>query len=144
MQPKKNIWERMYVYLNKKENALREYLKRHPMLYTVIGGVSVVMFWRGVWHTADLVPFLTGPISLVLSSIVLLITGLFIYSFFVGDVFILSDIKKEEKAVEKTEAELKKEEIEIGELKNTLRKIEEEVEHLHAEHTGKHASDIHI
>ncbi len=140
MQPKKSFIHTLFSYLNKKENEFRAYLQKRPILYTLIGGVAVVLFWRGVWHTAEMIPFLTGPVSRIISSIVLLITGLFVFSFFVGDVFILSGIKKETKAVEKAEGEIKKETLEIGEIKNTLKKIEEEVDHLHKEHTNNHSS----
>jgi hypothetical protein len=134
MEPKKNFFNKSFSYLNKKENQFREYLRKRPILLTLIGGVAVVLFWRGVWHTADLIPFLSGPVSIILSTAVLLVTGLFAFSFFMGDVFMLPGIKKEEKLVQKTESEVKKEGEEIVEMKETLAEIRREIEHIHKDH----------
>ena len=75
-----------------------------------------MIFWRGIWHTADLVengdsPFawiFTAPTSTIISAIVLMVTGLFV-SFFIGDRIILSGLKHEKKIEEKTEEEVRKE-----------------------------------
>jgi len=135
MPQHRNIFGRVFYFFDKLEDKVRGYLSRRPILYTFIGGIAIVLFWRGVWHTADLFPFLTGPVSIVISVIVLLITGLFV-SYFVGDFIILSGIKKEKKVVDKTEEDLKKESIEIADIKKTLGKIEEELDHIHKEHSN--------
>ena len=62
-------------------------------------------------------------------------TGLFV-SFFVGDVIILSGIKKEKKVVDKTEDEILKESANIEQMKQTLTHIEEELSHIHTEHSS--------
>ncbi len=70
--------------------------------------------------TADLFPFLTGPVSIIISVGTLLLTGLFI-SFFVGDAIIMSGIKGEKKLVEKAESEIEEE---AGLLKDLKAEIE--------------------
>lgn len=135
MQHKKNIFKRIFTFFDRLEDRVRGYLSRRPLLYTIIGGFAIVLFWRGVWHTADLFPFLTGPVSILISVAVLLVTGLFV-SFFVGDVIILSGIKKEKKVVDKTEDEILKESANIEQMKQTLTHIEEELSHIHTEHSS--------
>jgi len=102
------------------------YLSKRPILYTMIGGFGVVLFWRGVWITADEVPFLNGPVSIILSTLILLITGLFV-SFFIGDRIILSGLKGEKKLVEKTASGVKTEAEILMELKEEVKQIEEEI-----------------
>lgn len=111
------------------EDKVRSRLSRHPILYTIIGGVAIVLFWKGVWETAELFPFLFGPVSIIVSVIILLITGLFV-SFFIGDRIILSGIKKEKKLVEKTESEIETEEEVLDEIQEDVARIEKEVHEL--------------
>lgn len=105
---------------------LRAKLSRHPILYTFIGGVAIVLFWKGVWDTADLFPFLGGPVLILISSVVLLVTGLFI-SFFVGDRMILTNLASEERRVKKAEEAVETEEVTLEEVKSTLQHIDEEI-----------------
>ncbi|MDD5547635.1 MAG: hypothetical protein PHN74_01900 [Candidatus Pacebacteria bacterium] len=126
-------------FFDKLEDKIRASLSRYPILYAIIGGVGIVLFWRGIWHTADLYPFMTGPVSIVISMIILLATGLFV-SFFIGDRIYLSGLKQEKKLFEKTEKEI--EEIEaiekehsgldksMNEIKTKLEKIEAEIKEL--------------
>lgn len=106
--------------MDKLEDNIRALLSRHVVLYALIGGVAIVLFWRGVWYTADMFPFLTGPISIIISTAILLVSGLFV-SFFIGDRIILSGIKREKKLAEKTEEEIKAE-VEVS--ATVLRKLE--------------------
>lgn len=111
-------------FLDKVEDKIRANLSRHPILYAIIGGVGIVLFWRGIWHTADLFPFMTGPVSIVVSVIILLGTGLFV-SFFIGDRIFLSGLKREKKLFEKTEKEI---EGEHGVLNSVLNEIKEKID----------------
>ena len=43
----------IYYLFDKMEDHIRARLARHPFVYTFIGGAGVVLFWRGVWHMAD-------------------------------------------------------------------------------------------
>jgi len=110
---------RIIHFFDKLEDRVREALSRKPILYTFIGAFSIVLFWRGVWMTADSIPFLNGPISIAISVSILLVTGLFV-SFFVGDVIILSGVKKEKKIIEKTELEIEQDEITLRAIKNEI------------------------
>src|SRR3989304_1902308 len=115
---------------DKTEDKIRAILSRHPIIYAFIGGIGIVLFWRGVWHTADLFPFLDGPMSIVISVIILLFTGLFV-SFFIGHSIILSGLKQEKKIEEKEISEietemdiLKKEKDLVNGIYSRLEKIE--------------------
>lgn len=114
----KNIFH----FFDKFEDRMRARLAKRPILYTLIGGIAVVLFWKGVWETADLIPFFSGPLLVVISLTVLLATGLFV-SFFIGDRLIISGLKGEKKIAEKTEEEVRSESI-------TLKEIREEIRHL--------------
>ena len=113
-------------FFDKLEDKIRAALSRRPIIYTLIGGVAIVLFWRGVWLVADSIPFMTGPVSLVLSIIILLLTGLFV-SFFIGEEIIISGLKKERKLFEKAEFEIKTETDRFAELKGKLAKIEKDI-----------------
>lgn len=43
--------------LDSLEDDVRGWLSRHPILYAFIGGTGVVIFWRGIWHTADYITY---------------------------------------------------------------------------------------
>lgn len=113
-------------FFDKLEDHIRAVLSRHNIIYAFIGGVAIVLFWRGVWHTADMIPFLTGPVSILISVTVLLGTGLFV-SFFIGDKIIISGIKKEKRLDEKVASEVKTELDILEDIQKQLRGIEKEL-----------------
>lgn len=133
----KNFFDKTYNYFDKLEDKVRATLSRSPILYTFIGGFAIVLFWRGVWHTGDLLEhqggilgvLFSGPGNIILSVIVLLLTGLFV-SFFVGDVIILSGLKKEKKFVEKTQAELGEEVSILDTVERDLGRLEKKIDDL--------------
>lgn len=118
-----------FKFFDKIEDKTRYALSRRPVLYTLIGGIAIVLFWRGVWLTADQFPFLTGPVSLVISVVVLLAIGLFV-SFFIGDQILISGLKQEKKLTEKTEAEVKAEEVILQDIRKELQKISQRLEEI--------------
>jgi hypothetical protein len=115
-----NMYRKILNFFDKFEDNVRAHLSHHPILYTLIGGVSIVLFWRGVWHTADILQDQGGilgwlfyePNNLIIVTIILLATGLFV-SYFIGDTILISGMKGEKKLAEKTEIELKGEEKEL-------------------------------
>lgn len=121
-------------FFDKLEDHIRGALSRSPILYGIVGGVAVVIFWRGIWHLADLLEgsggilatIFSAPVSTVLSGAVLLATGLFV-SFFIGDRIILSGLKHEKKIEEKTEAEVREEGVILLDLYEKLERIEREM-----------------
>lgn len=114
-------------FFDKLEDKVRSRLSRSPILYALIGGVGIVLFWRGVWDTADYFTVLNGPISIVISITLLLMSGLFV-SFFIGDHVIISGIKQEKKVVDQTEEELAED---SGKLDKIALKLEEMDHDLH-------------
>ncbi len=107
-------------FFDKLEDRIRVSLSHYPIPYAFLGGVGVVLFWRGVWETADLFPWFSGPVSIVVGLVVLLLTGLLV-SVFIGDSIIMSSFKGEKKLAEKTETEVRSE-------KNTIQYVVKELE----------------
>jgi len=124
--------KKIIYFFDKLEDKVRRRLSHAPFLYAFLGGVGVVLFWRGVWHTVDEFLFWSGPVSLIVGTIILLITGIFI-SAFVGNRLIISGIRGEKKIVEKTEEEILAEESEIQKLQKTLNKVEKKLEEIELE-----------
>lgn len=92
-------------FFDKFEDVIRARLSHRPILYAFVGGIGIVLFWKGVWETAEFFPFLVGLPSVLLGLLLILPTGLFV-SFFIGDNIILSGYKKEKKMIDRTESEL--------------------------------------
>lgn len=116
-------------FFDKFEDGVRASLSRHPIPYALLGSISIVLFWRGVWMIADDFPILTGPVSFVVSLVILLGSGLFV-SFFIGDRIILSGLRQEKKLAEKTEEEVKSEGNVMKDIENKLDRIERDLNEL--------------
>ena len=121
--------KRVITFFDTLEDRIRITLSHRPILYAFIGGVGIVLFWKGVWETAELFPALFGPVSILLGVVILLLTGLLV-SFFIGDSIILSGFKREKKLVEKTANELHSEKDTIGYILTTLKTIEASIKKL--------------
>ena len=114
----------IYHFFDRLEDHLRAVLSTHKFIYTFIGGTGLVLFWRGIWHTADMLEkttefgsILFSPIGCIILSVsMLLATGLFV-SMFIGDSIIMSGIKKDKKTIDKTIDEV---EAEKGDIRKTL------------------------
>ncbi|MBI2474771.1 MAG: hypothetical protein HYV68_03645 [Candidatus Taylorbacteria bacterium] len=117
---------RVLKFFDKLEDRVRSFLSHYPILYAIVGGVTVVLFWRSVWELAD--QYKISPFwSLVFSVVVMMMTGVFV-SFFIGDRIILTGLKHEKKLAEKTEDEVKEEEMILVHLANRLEKIERDID----------------
>jgi hypothetical protein len=119
-------------YLDKAEDRVRAVLSRHPIVYALIGGTSIVLFWRGVWMVADDIPFLTGPVSIIISTFTLLIVGLFV-SFFIGDTILISGLKRGKRIDEKVISKLKTELELLNMAEDKLSNIEFDIKSLKSE-----------
>ncbi len=116
------------------EDGMRGKLSRAPIVYALIGGTAIVLFWRGVWHFADALEKSGGilgvifgaAVSMVLSALLLLLTGLFV-SFFIGDRIILSGLTHEKKLEEKTESEVRAEGALLADILKKLERIEKDI-----------------
>ncbi|MEK7094363.1 MAG: hypothetical protein AAB903_03440 [Patescibacteria group bacterium] len=132
-------------FFDKLEDRVRSWLSHQPILYALIGGIGIVLFWRGVWHTADYLmgigpallagqswdaiepgPWWDGPLSLLISIVILLTVGLFV-SAFIGDSLILSGLKKDKKLVEKTEMEVHTEEEVLATIQADIAELERDM-----------------
>lgn len=126
-------------FFDKLEDKIRAYLSKIPLAYALLGGVGVVLFWRGVWHIADDLS-VNSFLSLVMGSTILLMTGVFVSSF-VGNRLIISGLSGEKKLTEKTkeeiESEIESEEDKINKLQNTLNRVEEKLEEVERELSQK-------
>ncbi len=119
-------------FFDRLEDHVRAILSHFPMLYAIIGGTAIVLFWRGIWVTADQIEtyFSLWPGWLLLASILIMMaTGLFV-SFFIGDRIILSGLKKEKKLTEKTEEEVRQEETILINIYRRLEKMEKDIEEI--------------
>jgi len=115
-------------FFDKLEDKIRGLLSHYPILYGFFGGIGVVLFWRGVWHISD--DLNLGSIaSIVLGSIILLITGVFV-STFIGNKVIISGLKGERKMEEKETKEIREEVKDLEELQDTLKNVEEKISDL--------------
>lgn len=141
------MFESIYYLFDKMEDHIRARLARHPFIYTFIGGAGVVLFWRGVWHMADvfqatsqLGAYLFSPLgSVVLGVVILLSTGLFV-SVFIGDSIIMSGIKHDKKIIEKTIEDVDSEKSDIEKVLHALVGMKKELEIL--EHKARNKCDI--
>lgn len=124
-------------FFDKIEDKVRKRLSHRSILYACIGGIGTVIFWRGVWHTADILMekggflgwFFYEPITLIWSSIILLMTGLFV-SNFIGERIVISGLKNEKKVTDKTEIEVEKEENEIKSMRIKINQIAKDIEEI--------------
>ena len=121
-------------FFDKLEDHIRGRLSHIPVLYGIIGAVFVVLFWRGVWHTADMFEnwggawgvLFSAPVTAIVSAVALLLSGLFVASF-IGSHIIISGLKKEKKLIDKTESEISSEGSELAEVRQELKSESDEL-----------------
>jgi len=124
-------------FFDKLEDKVRTRLSHRSIFYAFLGGTFTIIFWRGVWHTADILEAKGGiwtyifyePNTIVWTLALLLLTGLFV-SIMIGDRIILSGLKHEKKIEEKTEEEVKQEEKDIKSLRSQMTQISKDVEEI--------------
>lgn len=137
----------MQKIFQKIERKTESFLSHYPKLYALIVGIAIVLFWRGVWHTADHIHLLItyfsspsstslmagewwdGPLSFVVGAVMLYFTGAFTSSF-IGNELILSGLRGERRLEERAEADLKTEVIAIADIKEELNIVSHKLEML--------------
>jgi hypothetical protein len=115
---------------DKLEDYVREHLAKHPLFYAFLGGVFVVLFWRGVWETADILStrnpflhwFLYGPNQIVFSTLALMLMGLMV-SVFVGEKIIISGLRHEKQVEDRTEEIIEEEVITLKHIRDEVRAL---------------------
>lgn len=92
---------------------IRRRLRRRPFVFAIIGGTGVVLFWRGVWHIADITPVLENPfVSLITGIGILFVSGLLVFQL-IGQEALnerLDDLLQREQELKREELNLAKEE----------------------------------
>ena len=127
--------KRITNYFDRLEDNVRVRLSHRSIFYAIIGGTATVLYWRGIWHTGDILMvqggfwgwFFYEPITVVWTSIILLMTGLFV-SNFIGERIIISGLKQEKKTTDKTEVEVMKEDSQIEILSFKIDQISKDLE----------------
>ncbi len=134
-------------FIRKAQIALRARIGKYPLLYALIGGIGIVLFWRGIWYCADyiyafMVPtaaassgislgwpnVIDGLVSIIIGSLLLLSTGLFVTELAGGEM-VLREEKKEEQTVKKESTELPGIETEIRHIEDELKEIHKDLHH---------------
>jgi len=144
------MWKKILKFFDKLEDKVRGRLSHKPIIYGFVGGIGIVLFWRGVWYSADYLSELLfysfysgpgynsfvfegkwwdGPLSLAIGSILLLISGLFVSSF-IGNEIIISGIKGEKRVAEKTKDEIKGEAEVFQKTINQIKEIKEKIDEI--------------
>ncbi len=138
----------MKIWVSKLEQKITVFLSHRPRFYALTVGVGIILFWRGVWHSADHLhsfyfsfyenyvttdsfstPWWDGPLSLITGGLILYFTGALISSF-IGNELILSGLRGEKRLSEKTEGEVKNEVRAISDIKDELKSITSALEDL--------------
>ena len=140
--------------LRRIETRIQGFLSHHPILYAIIVGTGIILFWRGVWHSADLLyyyfyrlathctiinctvdlsptPWWDGPLSILIGFLILLFAGAFVSSF-IGNELILAGLRGEKRLGKKTETEVRTEAGVIGEIRQELADVSQKIEGLEA------------
>lgn len=143
-------------FFDKLEDHVRGFLSHYPIWYAIIGGIGIVLFWRGVWLTADYLVataadgwmlqgfalrpiellWWDGPLSLLMGIAILLMTGVFV-SNFIGNEIIITGLRGDKKISEKTEQELRLEVGAIGEIRADVKNLAQKLDRLEQEMAKK-------
>ena len=147
----------MRTWADRVERKMIIYLSHRPKLYALVVGVGIVLFWRGVWHTADDLhryyylgpsaavgdfltsPWWDGPLSLLVGIIILYFTGSFISSF-IGNELILSGLRGEKRLTEKTESSVENEIRAVSDIRDAIVGIEQKITELEKKVHDRHLS----
>ena len=114
--------------LNQWGVMVRGKLSHYPVLYALLGGIGIVLFWRGVWHTADDMN-MSSILSLIIGFLLLLSIGVFVAEF-IGNKLIMTGLIGEKKLTSKEEGEIETEESQLKNLQSTLSRLEKKLEHI--------------
>ena len=120
--------QKIFEFFYRREEKIRKELSKYPILYAFLGGLGVVLFWRGIWHIADDIN-ISGSLSLIVGALILITIGLFV-SEFIGKRLIISGLVGEEKEIKTEKKEIETEEVQLKNLQNTLSRLEKKLDHI--------------
>jgi hypothetical protein len=115
------------IFLRIEERA-RTYFERVPFLHAFLGGVGVVLFWRGVWEVADRIQ-IDPIVSIVVGSLLLGAIGLFLHTF-VGNAIIIKNVEKDKRMTTRAEHEIAVVEKDIKQEGATLEQLSAKIDRL--------------
>jgi len=124
------MFKKLISFFDEFEDRTRSRLSRTPVLYAIIGGFGIALFWYSVTELATAVTFMNQWHALpwfIVSLILLLSSGIFV-SYFVGDQIIISGLRGEKKIIEKTEAEISAEESQLEGLFQKVDRLEKKID----------------
>ena len=119
------MFKKVSLFFDKLEDKIRHRLSKNPVIFAIIGGIAIVLFWRGVWHLADDWGMSSWS-SLVISVIIMLATGTFV-SFFIGEQVLLSGLREEKRIDQKTEEEIEQEDVQLARMRTEIDEIRSDV-----------------
>jgi low affinity Fe/Cu permease len=119
------MFQNILHFFDKLEDKVRHKLSKRPVLYALIGGIAIVLFWRGVWHLADEWG-MPAWVSFVVSVVIMMFTGTFV-SFFIGEQILISGMREEKRIDEKTEEEIRGEEGRLAYIRQEIDEIRRDV-----------------
>jgi hypothetical protein len=119
---------KIILFFDHLEDRVRHQLSKRPTIYAFIGGVAIVLFWRGVWHLADDFGMSSWG-SLIASVVLMLLTGTFV-SFFLGEQLLISGLKEQKRIDQRTEADLELEERRLQHIFEEINQIQQDVKEI--------------
>lgn len=120
------MFQKIITFFDKLEDKIRFRLSHRPVIYATISGIGAALFFRGIWLIADQYTFMTGWVTLIISLVILLLTGALVGQF-LNDRIIISGITKDKKLAEKTEKEIREEVDVLGNIQKELREINQKI-----------------
>jgi len=121
--------------LLKIENQARNFFENFPFIHAFLAGIGVVLFWRGVWETADSMK-LNSELSIIIGVLILGGIGLFLQTF-VGNTIIIKNVEKEQKMeqsikseIEKTHQDTESEEVTLVQLAQNIEMLNVKIDKL--------------
>lgn len=127
--------------INKFFKEIRGKLGKYPIIYAIFGAIGIILFWRGIWHTADFFSLVfiddgsgmslnyaylfDSLLSATIGFVLLLATGLFVGDF-IGSQIVSTAVKEErkiEKITEETESDEEKEKKQMAEFEEKFERV---------------------
>lgn len=130
------MFKKINHFFDRLEDKVRGALSHVPIIYAIIGGFTVIMFWRAVWESIDILWrsdniffnwVFYPPVSIIVSILILLMIGLMV-STFIGHRIIMSGLKHEKKVEDRAEDMIKEEELTLEHVIAEIKKLRSDLE----------------